>query len=297
LGILVKRLFAFCVLWFSLVAGYGAYAQLPVLMVGSSNCAKYTTFLNRTTSVDVKHRGAYRQWICNLDVQGVFAKLDAAYLFATNSSSNALLNIVSSSFTAIVNGAPGFTVDAGYLGTAANPTTDFLDTGFNPSTAGGNFAQNAGHVSVWSNTNLNAAASQGSVIGYNEPAFTSTTALIIRQAGNAQGNVNNAYASGVAVADSLGHFVVNRNGGSTNQLYKNASNIQNPNTTSSALVSRNVYILGLQHSTGTTADNGGAYQIMSATIGGNLTAGDVTNLCHETNLYLTTIAGISSGTC
>jgi hypothetical protein len=286
------------IIWLLLLSyATSAYSQLTTTLVGSSNCAQYTSFLARTTSVDVAHRGAYQKLICNLVTQGVWAKLDVMYVFATNSSSNALLNLKSSSFTATVNGAPGFAVDGGYTGTASNTPVDFLDSGFNPSTAGGNYTQNAAHLSVWSNTNLNSVANQGAVIGYQEPAFVSTDNIFPREVGSSQANINNAFGSGVAVADSLGHYAINRSGASTTQLYKNASVIQNPNLTSGALVSRNVYILALQNSSGTTATTGGAYQIMSVTIGGNLAAGDVTNLCHETNLYLTTIAGISSGTC
>jgi hypothetical protein len=84
-----------------------------------------------------------------LKAQGLWAKLDAFYMLATAAADQALLNWKGTSFNCTVGGTMTFTADQGYAG---NGTDGRLDTGFNPATAGGQYAQNSAHCAIYSRT-------------------------------------------------------------------------------------------------------------------------------------------------
>src|SRR5262245_26962066 len=65
----------------------------------------------------------------------VWSNLDRLWLFAAENSQSALRDIKSFS-AATANGSPTFTTDRGYTGTNASSTV-YINSNFNPSTAGG----------------------------------------------------------------------------------------------------------------------------------------------------------------
>lgn len=85
-----------------------------------------------------------------LDAAGVWNKLDAFYALAAHHQQAARLNWRNpATFTLSAVNSPTFVVDRGYNG---NGTSSYLDTGFNPVTAGGQFTLNSGHQAVVSRT-------------------------------------------------------------------------------------------------------------------------------------------------
>src|SRR5258706_16256620 len=78
-------------------------------------CASAAAFLARTSGLDATHTNAYINLICGLVSDGIFSKLDALYIFATQDSTTAMLNLISTSFTASTfSGTLTFTTDRGY---------------------------------------------------------------------------------------------------------------------------------------------------------------------------------------
>src|SRR6266404_3514163 len=73
------------------------------------SCAQSTAFLARTSGLDTTHTNAYNSLICGLVTNGVFSKFDFLYIYATQNSTTALLNLISTSFNSTVHGAPTFT--------------------------------------------------------------------------------------------------------------------------------------------------------------------------------------------
>jgi len=278
-------------------------SRLQVSIASSVGCSQATTFLARTSGLDATHQSAYTTFICNLVAQGVWAKMDIVYVFATADTTTAGLNLVSTSFTGATAGSPTFTADAGYTGVNAS-TTVFFNSTFNPTTATTpQFTQNSSHVSAWSNTNAAAVSNGGVVVGLGSGAGLAApnTSLFPKfNDGKAYYRINDGSSSaGVTNANSTGHYLANRSGASTQQGYKNAVDQGVVSQTSGTPANGPMYILAVDDViTGVPNPAFGAgYQVMMATIGGSLSAGDVTNLCHETNTYLNTIGGISSGIC
>ena len=85
-------------------------------------------FLARTTGLDATHTNAYTALINGLVTDGIWDKLDVFHIYATQDSTTAKLNLVSSSFTATANGSPTFTADRGFTGVNGSSTV-YIDTG------------------------------------------------------------------------------------------------------------------------------------------------------------------------
>jgi hypothetical protein len=72
--------------------------------------------------------------------------LDALYILATNTMTTANLNICGTSYGLTSTAAPTFSADHGYTG---NGSTQFLITGFAPSSAAGTYSQNSASLGVY----------------------------------------------------------------------------------------------------------------------------------------------------
>lgn len=286
----------FCIACF-LQSQYANSAKWFPLVSGNVGCSQATSWLGR---VSTSNSTAYTTLICYLvNNNSVWTSLDDLHIFATDSTTNALLNLVSTNSSATVHGTPTFTSNVGYTGTDASSTI-FIDTGYNPSSFGGNYTQNSAHIGIWSNTNAASSASGGFAFGISTNA--SYERIFPKYSdGNFHGEINqNSTFSGPSIANSKGHFLNNRSGVNAVQYYQNASVFTSSTVTSfavyaNATTAADFFVLaGQQNGAGTT---GSALQIMGYSVGGNLTSAQVTTLCHGLNVYFTTVAGISSGTC
>ena len=113
-----------------------------------SHSPQALAYLARTVGGDEGGNGAnIATLIDGLVSDGVWAKLDALYVLAQQNATDALLNLVGTSYTATnVNGST-FTVYKGYAFLGGQ----YLDTGFNAATATSpNFTQNSASFGAWS---------------------------------------------------------------------------------------------------------------------------------------------------
>lgn len=293
----MKWLRALCVAALCAVpVGASAWWQsIQQVAISTSGCSQATATIARLDGTqDATHNTAYTTLICNLVTQGVWAKLDVMYVFATNDAANALTNLVSSSFGGTANGSPTFTANAGYTGTDGS-TTVYISTGFNPTTATTpHFTQNSAHVSMWSNTNAASGAGGGVSIGAIDTVGQSS--ILEKYAdGNGYFRINDpagGFSAGKPIANSTGHFVATRSASATQNGYHNAADLGITPVTSAA--PQNITFTALANGGSPNPTFGDGNQNMAVTIGASLSAGDVTNLCHELNSFLTTIAGVGA---
>lgn len=256
----------------------------------SSDAAATTAFLARTSGLDATHTNAYKALINGLVADGVFSKLDFLYTLGTQDSTNALLNLCSTSFNAVVVGSPTFTADRGFLGVDASATV-YLDSQFNPSTAGGSFATNSAHISAWSNTNAASSASGGTIIGNSTSSGNSNSSSILPKYsdGNAYFRINDGTSSaGFVNANSTGQYIANRSGASATQGYRNASLVGSPNAAAGTLANKTIGIL-VDNDTVSGPFFGGAFEIAAASAGGSLSSTDVTNFYNRLRTFGTTL--------
>lgn len=260
-----------CVL---LLGAWQSFAQLSSTGAGKkAGCSEATTFLARAslTGTDATN---YTNYICCQVTAGTWALKDIQYIFAAPDTTTAQLNLISTSFSAVLNGSPNFSANNGYLGVDAS-TTVYIDTQFNPGSGTPNYAQNSAHFSAWSLTNA-AATTGGVIIGVS--TGLSQTYLYPKFSDNNYYmgiNTNTGFASG-ASASSVGLFLGTRTASNLQTVYKNGSSLSTDASASVAVPIDNFYVLA-QNTPGSGATLGGGYRIAMASAGAALNGTQVTN--------------------
>lgn len=250
---------------------------------GGGGCSEATTLLARMDGS--QNTSAVTTLACGLVTDGIWSKLDTFYMLAINSTANANLNWVSTSFSLSCSNSPTFTANQGYTGNAFNT---FCDTGYNASTAGGNYTLNSssfGFCSLTSRTTNQPYAQMGAVAGGNvsliEPyAFSALIYYEINDAG---------FVTPAAGANANGLYSVVRTASNATVVYRNGSSLTTGSQTSSAIPNANFYILAYNNA-GTGADYT-ADQISMAYTSGSLNATEAGNLRTRVQTYMATVNG------
>jgi hypothetical protein len=118
---------------------------------GSLSAQTVQFFDRLVTMPSAARQNVYATLIDALVSAGVWAKLDALFLYASADSATSLTNLVQEphrGFLDVSTGAPTFTVDRGWSANGAAGFTS-VNTNFNPSTAGGNYTQNDAMLCAW----------------------------------------------------------------------------------------------------------------------------------------------------
>lgn len=170
-------------------------------------------------SLPAYHRKrAINDVIVALKAAGVWTKLDVLYVFAAHDEDTALINWKNpGTFNCTAVNAPTFVADRGYTGDGASSA---LDTGFNPSTAGGGFTQNSAHLGAWSLTDIAAS---------NHPNMGNTQAtphILINSrntSDQASFRINSSTNLTIASTSGAGHFSASRTSSTALTGYINGS--------------------------------------------------------------------------
>lgn len=247
-------------------------------------------FFDRAGNLSAQDRKNYGALIRGLILDGVWSKFDALYILAAPDTTTALLNLVQNTFNLTANGSPTFTAYQGYVATETASPTDYLDTGFVPSTAGGNYTLNDAHYSYWSNTDNTATAAQWS-IGTNitpGPPNAFARSIAKHTDGKAYLRINdNGESAGVATATSNGFYTAVRTGSSAQKGYKNASDLSITSVASGVLSSFSFFLLA--NNNAGTAAQGSNRQLSQASIGASLTQTQVTALYNRIGTFRTAV--------
>lgn len=270
---------------------------MTILLLGSGRGARSagggsvpgpeaSAFLARTSGLDATHTNAYTDLINGLVTDGIWSKLDALYIYATQDQTTALLNLVSSSYNAAKHGTPTFTADRGFTGTDSSSTI-YLDSGFNPSTATSpKYTQNSGHMSAW---NVNNAWAAYGAIGVIDFGSGHNSIVVPQDSGSGYGrlSINSAgVADNITISNASGHFIANRSGSNARQGYRNGSSSYTGSDGSIAPMNFNIFMLGY-NSNGTPAGSG--YQQAMNSIGASLSSTDATNFYNRLRTYMTAV--------
>lgn len=308
-----------CVVTGTNTAGSSSQTSAGLVIPGAGptgNCAASTAFFNRVYGAPISatldgalgtasgtppivsggtgHLGNYDMLICNLGADGVWTKLDALWMPATNTVTGnaqavANLNLVSSNYTLVPNGSPPFTPDRGYGGTGVTDgnTTMWLDTGLNLATASpspkAGTIPGESHVSVWSvSPGTVQSTGFGKAMGSGNPGptplpLTSSITVIPRDSGNQMDcavgiDVSNTTPA-ASVPDSAGSSLCEQSGGST-LIFRAGAEVGNIiRGTASAWSGVNIYLLNWNW----TTKNGGPWQIGQASVGASLSNAQIAN--------------------
>jgi len=114
------------------ISGWSNTETIAISVAGGS--AESTQFLARISGTNATRDARYVTLIDALVADGLWPKISALWMFATDTRGNAVINLKNSSFTCVEYGTVNFTAGRGYLG---NGTNFWIDSRFNPSTDGG----------------------------------------------------------------------------------------------------------------------------------------------------------------
>ena len=254
----------------------------------SYDTASLAIFAAMSTPPTTTRKGQIDTCVTSLKSAGVWSLLSMMHLMAAADSQAASINWINpATFTFSTVGSPTFTADLGYT---FNGTSNYLNTGFTPSTAGGNFALSSASFGVY--VNGGPTGTSGSVqLGVN----SGTDYMYIRANNSAgatgiEGAVNDP-AGGLStpVATAFGLSAINRSTSTALQYYKNGVSVATAVKTSTALPSQPVYI-GAYNAGGSP----GAFttsRIAFEFMGGSLSGTQQTALYNAVLAYLTAIGG------
>ncbi len=227
--------------------------------------------------------------IVGLKGDGVWTKLDRLWLFAAENTASALTDIVADQLATSHGSTISFTIDRGYQGTSSSSDNDYIDSGFNPTTAGSpKFIQDSAMLAAWSGTN--SATTNDFLVG-NLVDFTCQ--IDPREADNkGYFDINSGSSFGfnvIGVTDSTGWWAGDRNAASgTGCLlgYQNGSQVATGSTASTTPTNSNIIFMGSQ------ASYRSSRQSCAGAIGGHLTGTDHANLYTRLRTYMTAV-GVS----
>jgi len=264
---------------------------------GALGCPAATAWLARTSGLSTTETNAYIRLIC-VDMipngigcsawSGSSGNDDAIYIFATNTTATANLNLCSSSYGVTVGAATvTFSGDHGYTG---DGVTGYLDTNFNPTVGTPNFTLNAGFIAAYVLTNAtsNVVLGQGttSVAVYTYMDLGTTFQSPVNYASGTQGTSSETNA--------VGAWISNRSTASAQQAYKNGSSTpQWTDTTSNGggpLYSNTFKILAATLGTSGAPSNFSGNQIAAVGIGGSKTGAQAAAWNNAINNYMTALA-------
>lgn len=241
----------------------GAFQIVGATGAGGGYSAEALQFFARITDPGTTRKNAYAAIIDALVAGGVWSKLDALWIYASDIQANGLVNLKSSSFTTTVQGGLSFTTDQGF---SSGATIDFLDTTFNASTAGGSYTQNGACLGLW-NRSTTTSSNVNALMG-NEPTAAGESHLFPAYSGTdfygrVNANVDSASFGTVPARD--GFFHANRSSSSATQGYRNGSQVGSGVTsTSAALINASFFVCKCRG--GSSAND----QIAVAFLGGSL---------------------------
>jgi len=204
-------------------------------------------FEQLTPQPSALYKEAINTLIKQLKSDGNWNKLDRLWNFATEYQQHATISIVTPTSTAITEvNSPTWVASLGYTG---NGTTQYLDTGFNPS-SGGMYTQNNGSIGFYSRTNSDLASGVDMGCSYG----ASTITIFARNTNTFYNRINAASSTGVSNADSRGFFAGSRSSSTTQLGFKNGSQVSSGSQTSNALVNYNMYIMAYNYNGGGPAN-------------------------------------------
>ena len=173
-------------------------------------------------------KGQIDTLIGSLKAAGVWSKLDALYVMAAHDAHAARLNWKQVLYDLVPVNAPTFTADRGYQG---DGSTSYLDSGFDPSLAGGLFAKDDAHIGVRPLTNI---ASNALDIGTTNLRISTRTAT-----DRISGRINDASAinNPVTATTSAHHVVLSRLDPAGYSVFKDGGSATAQTVASSAIAS------------------------------------------------------------
>jgi hypothetical protein len=217
-----------------------------------------------------------------LKTAGVWSTYDVLCIAGLNSADSLINWKNPGTFNSSLVNSPSFTADRGFTG---NGTSSYINTNFNPVTAGGNFSLNSAHLGLYCRTDSNPALARD--MGARTAFNSDESVLILQETGNAFAGLNSNGVDGGASGDSDGYWSSSRTASNAVVLIRNGSGFASSSRTSSAMPNLNIYV-GAVNSSGSPLGYT-ARQYTAWSIGGGLTGTQLADEYTVIQAYMTAI--------
>lgn len=193
--------------------------------------------------------------IVALMTSGAWADLDWISPMWMHDAQAARINAVTPALAATPINSPIFTVDRGYT---FNGATSYLDTGWNPSTAGGKFVQNDNTMGIWIGTEVSSGTQYD--IGNSNAAINARNSAIglVTAQSAASSNVT------LPASSSIGLTAFTRTGAIAGQGYKNGAATGAAITSTSTALRNASFLIGAANSNTTGGVTAGSFSTRRA---------------------------------
>lgn len=179
-----------------------------------------------TTPPTTQRKGQIDAFFKTPEIKPHLSELDFLHIYAGADSQAARRNWLADIFNATAVSGPTFTADRGFTGDGA---ASYLQTGFNPSTAGGKYALNSATLGVFVLTENNALYTD---IGVGAASFAFIRS---RDVGSMRAFTNEGVGSVAAVGSSIGLSAWSRTAANALKLYKDGLAVATDNKASSSV--------------------------------------------------------------
>lgn len=253
-------------------------------VVGAGQDPDATAFINRLSGTySQSEQDEIHAAFIALKANGIWAVGDAIWLWASDNSTDANLNFKGTDYTSIpVNMT--FIARQGFTG---NGSTSYIDSGFNPNAAGGNYSLNSGSVGAYLRINQ-----QEESLAYGARSTSggdTRTFLYPRRPSPANETLSllNARTSTISntVTDSRGLFLTSRTASNLTTSYREAGSLGASTEPPRGLVAEEIYFGGYNNVGGLNFSS--SNQFAFGFIGGGLSSAQVTALNTIVNDLLT----------
>lgn len=221
------------------------------LVMGGALTGTLDAYESETDVLLARFEGTYdtaRQDAINALIKGLkdddlWATLDLLHLYAAATANDAVLNWKGTSFTASLVSSPTFTVDRGVT---TDGSSSYINVGYNPAIAGGNYTQNSATMGLYSRTTANDPAGNVDMGAFDGSRICD---LSVNSTNLTTGRLNSGTGAEYRASSpgGAGAFSVTRTGSATLAVYRNGTVLTRTDAndhTSSGLVNATLFLGG-----------------------------------------------------
>lgn len=254
------------------------------LVSGGYDAASRSYFDAMPTQPTQAEKRAVDAFIRGLKSDNLWNKIDGGNILALGTAAQCYVDFKVPSRVATVAGSPTFTFVANrqFTPSGAAGQTDYIDTGFVPSSAGGQFTRNSAMVAIYSVTAGQNAQADIGANGATDFYMRCRTATDATTGASNSGTAT--FASGVT--DGSGFFIFTRTTSTLTTVYRNGSSIGTNPAASSGLCDAAIRYMQIQGFVGST--RGASF----ACYGGGLTAAEVALLTTRAQTLTTALRAL-----
>ena len=210
-----------------------------LLLTGNQNPVpgpQAAAFLARTSGLTQTQKNAYTVLINGIVSDGDWVNLIGLYMYATNSRTNAVLNLVSTNYNCTEHGTVSFQQYSGYLGDAS---TFYLDTGINENSVGGVLTASSETLGVFV-ANTRTTGENWGDIGLQNVGGTLYHSIFAKYT---DGSAYGQYTANAtfATTNTLGMWVAARTSPTAMTLWHNGASV-GTGTATGGLINQNIYV-------------------------------------------------------